>query len=109
NRQIGAAMGSLGRPKIDVMSEMARDINPSLELVTFKEGVNERNVRSFLEGVDLFVDGLDFFAFAARELVFETCASMRIPATTVAPLGMGAALLNFMPGRMTFADYFGLN
>src|SRR5262249_7373704 len=32
----------------------------------------------------------------------------RIPATTVAPLGMGAALLNFLPGGMTFEDYFQL-
>src|SRR5205085_2548148 len=48
-----------------------------------------------------------FFAFSAREAVFGACASRGIPATTVAPLGMGAALLNFLPGGMTFADYFG--
>jgi hypothetical protein len=31
----------------------------------------------------------------------------RIPAITVAPIGMGAALLNFLPGQMTFEQYFG--
>jgi hypothetical protein len=30
-----------------------------------------------------------------------------VPATTAAPLGMGVALLNFLPGRMTFEEYFG--
>jgi hypothetical protein len=30
-----------------------------------------------------------------------------ISAITVAPLGMGAALLNFLPGHMTFEEYFG--
>jgi hypothetical protein len=34
------------------------------------------------------------------------CAQLGIPATTAAPLGMGAALLNFLPGQMTFEEYF---
>ena len=29
--------------------------------------------------------------------------------TTVAPLGMSAALINFLPGQMTFEEYFGLS
>jgi molybdopterin/thiamine biosynthesis adenylyltransferase len=109
NRQAGAMVSTLGRPKLDVMSAMARDINPTLELTTFPEGVRPENVDAFLDGADLFLDGLDFFAFAARELVFARCAARGIPATTVAPLGMGAALLNFLPGRMTFSQYFGLD
>jgi len=64
-------------------------------------------VSAFVDGADLFIDGLDFFAFAAREAVFAACAKHRIPATTVAPIGMGAALLNFMPGKMGFERYFG--
>ncbi|MCU0894684.1 MAG: hypothetical protein MUD06_10245, partial [Rhodospirillales bacterium] len=32
----------------------------------------------------------------------------RIPAVTAAPLGMGAAVLTFLPGRMTFEEYFRL-
>ena len=109
NRQAGATMSGLDRPKLDVMVEMVRDINPSVELRTFADGVNKNNVDAFLQNVDVFVDGLDFFAFSARELVFGACAAMKIPATTVAPLGMGAALLNFLPGGMTFADYFGFH
>ena len=108
NRQAGASLSSLGRPKLDVMCEMARDINPDVELTLFADGVTDGNVEQFLDGADLFIDGLDFFAFEPRELVFARCAARGVPATTVAPLGMGAALLNFMPGRMRFADYFGL-
>ena len=108
NRQVGATVSALGRPKLDVMVAMGRDINPEMELALFDEGVHAGNLDAFLEGVDLFVDGLDFFAFDARELVFAACAARSIPATTVAPLGMGAALLNFVPGSMTFDDYFGL-
>jgi hypothetical protein len=38
---------------------------------------------------------------------FGACARLGVPATTAAPLGMGVALLNFLPGRMTFEQYFG--
>jgi molybdopterin/thiamine biosynthesis adenylyltransferase len=109
NRQVGASVSTIGRPKLDVMAAMALDINPSIELTKFSEGVTKGNVTAFLANADLFVDGLDFFAFEARELVFAECARRGIPATTVAPLGMGAALLNFMPGKMSFAEYFGFD
>lgn len=106
NRQAGAMMSTLGRRKAEVLAAMALDVNPELQIRVFDEGVDARNVDDFLDGVDLYVDGLDFFAFAARKAVFEACARLQVPATTVAPLGMGAALLNFIPGEMTFEEYF---
>jgi molybdopterin-synthase adenylyltransferase len=107
NRQAGAMTSTVGGKKTTVLSAMARDINPELRLDVFDAGVSEQNVELFLRDVDLYVDGLDFFAFSARKMVFAACARMRVPAITVAPLGMGAALLNFMPGSMTFEEYFG--
>jgi molybdopterin/thiamine biosynthesis adenylyltransferase len=106
NRQAGATMSSLGRQKAEVLSEMARNINPEVQLKVFEKGVNAENVDAFLSGVDIYVDGLDFFAFSARKLVFPGCTQRGIPATTAAPLGMGAAVLNFLPGGMTFEEYF---
>jgi molybdopterin/thiamine biosynthesis adenylyltransferase len=106
NRQAGATMSSLGQPKADVLLRMVRDINPEADVRVLRGGVDTSNVDRFLEGVDVYVDGLDFFAFDAREAVFKACERLRIPATTVAPLGMGAALLNFVPGGMTFEQYF---
>lgn len=107
NRQAGAALSTLGKPKLDAMAAMARDINPELKLRLFPAGLDEDSLDDFLSGVDLFVDGLDFFALDIRQAVFAACAKRNIPAITVAPLGMGAALLNFLPGKMTFEDYFG--
>ena len=108
NRQSGALLSTLGRPKADVLAEMAKDINPELDLQVFGEGVSEVNLDRFLTGADLYVDGLDFFAFDARRATFAECARLGIPAVTAAPLGMGAALLTFMPGRMSFEEYFRL-
>jgi len=108
NRQAGASMATLGRSKVDVLAEMARDINPEVNIQIFPLGVNAQNLPEFFREADLYVDGLDFFAFEARERVFSYCAQNRLPAVTVAPLGMSAGLLNFLPGGMCFEDYFQL-
>ena len=109
NRQTGATMSSLGRPKIEVLARMARDINPEVELRLFGSGVSAANLDEFLDGVDVYVDGLDFFAFAARERTYAACHRAGIPAIVAAPLGMGVAWLNFMPGGMSFEEYFRLD
>jgi molybdopterin/thiamine biosynthesis adenylyltransferase len=108
NRQSGAGVSTLGQPKVKVLERMARDINPELDLRCFPEGVSEQNLDGFLEGVDLYADGLDFFAFEARRATFAACERLGIPALTAAPIGMGAAVLVFMPGGMTFEQYFRL-
>jgi len=106
NRQVGATVSTLGQPKAEVLVRMARDINPDINIVSFPDGVNQDNLLTFLLGVDLYVDGLDFFAFEARQATFAACAARHIPAITAAPLGMGTAVLSFMPGQMTFEEYF---
>jgi len=108
NRQAGATMSTLERPKVDVLAEMARDINPEIELRCFPGGVQRETLDAFLEDVDVYVDGLDFFAFEARRATFAACRRKGIPAVTAAPLGMGTALLVFGAEGMSFEDYFGL-
>jgi molybdopterin/thiamine biosynthesis adenylyltransferase len=107
NRQVGASMSSLHQPKAEVLKAMALDINPELDIQAFGAGVNRDNVDAFFDGVDLYVDGLDFFAFSARQMAFNACHERRIPAVTAAPLGMGSAVLSFLPGQMSFEEYFG--
>jgi molybdopterin/thiamine biosynthesis adenylyltransferase len=109
NRQAGAFFSTLGRPKLDVLSEMALDINPTLSIRRFPTGLEPDNLDSFLQGADLYVDGLDFFELEMRRAVFAECARRNIPAVTAAPLGMGTAILAFAPGGMTFEQYFHLD
>ncbi len=106
NRQAGAFMSFMGQPKIDTVARMARDINPESDLRLFPEGVKPENVDEFLRDVDVYVDGLDFFALPARRMVFAKCREKGIPALTAAPLGMGVAFLYFSPTGMSFEDYF---
>jgi hypothetical protein len=88
---------------------MARDINPEVDIKAFPDGITDENLDAFLDGADIYVDGIDFFAPEARRKVFCACARKGIPALTAAPLGMGVALLFFKPGKMTFEQYFRLD
>ncbi|MDO8450847.1 MAG: ThiF family adenylyltransferase [Rhodoferax sp.] len=106
NRQAGAFMSFMGQAKIDTVARLARDVNPELDIRLFPQGVNPDNVDEFLRDVDVYVDGLDFFALPARRMVFAKCREKGIPALTAAPLGMGTALLYFRPDGMSFEDYF---
>ena len=106
NRQAGAFMPYMGQTKIDTVAQMARDINPEIDLRLFPKGVQPDNVDEFLRDADVYVDGLDFFVLPARRMVFAKCREKGIPAMTAAPLGMGVAFLYFSPTGMSFEDYF---
>jgi len=107
NRQAGAFVSTLGRPKVDVLREMILDINPSAHVTVFREGVQRSNVDDFLADADIVLDGIDFFALDARRLVFEQARRRGLWALTAGPLGFGAAVLAFAPDQgMTFEEYF---
>ncbi len=106
NRQIGATMDTLGRPKAEALGEMAHAINPEIRIKRFDSGIDVRNMDAFLAGVDLFVDGFDFFVLDIRRKVFARCAELGIPALTAAPVGMGVGFLAFTKDGMAFEDYF---
>jgi molybdopterin/thiamine biosynthesis adenylyltransferase len=106
NRQAGAFMSFMGQPKIHTMAQMAKDINPETDLRLFPKGVQPDNVDEFLNDVDVYVDGLDFFALPARRMVFAKCREKGIPVLTAAPLGIGVAFLYFSPTGMSAEDYF---
>ncbi|MBZ0068157.1 MAG: ThiF family adenylyltransferase [Thiobacillus sp.] len=106
NRQYGAAMSTINAPKAATMARTIKDINPEIEVTNFDHGVTLDNLDQFLEGVDIYVDSLDIFALDIRRAVFARCYEKGIPTITAAPMGMGTAFLVFMPGKMSFEDYF---
>lgn len=109
NRQYGANLTTVGRAKLEVMVEEAKKINPKIEIGVYPRGVSSDDLGSFLDGVDLYVDGLDAFVLDFRIDIFASCWQRNIPAITYGPLGFSASGINFVPGRgLSFAQYFGL-
>jgi len=108
NRQAGANMSTLGKAKAAVMEETILGINPEATVKNFDKGIDEDNLEDFLEGVDIYVDSLDIFCLDIRRKVFRRCYEKGIPTITAAPMGMGTAFLVFMPGKMSFDEYFAI-
>ena len=109
NRQYGARTDTLGRPKVEVMAEEIRRINPEVELRVFDHGIAPESIADFLSGVDLFVDGIDFFAIDLRRRLFRQAAQNGIYAVTAGPIGFSTAWLAFDPNGMSFDEYFDLS
>ncbi|SDT97217.1 ThiF family adenylyltransferase [Desulfobacula phenolica] len=109
NRQYGANTSSYGRSKLDVMKEQALLINPYININTFSEGINSDNMDGFLKDVDVVIDGLDFFNFDLRRLLFKKARQKGVYVITAGPMGFSSALLIFAPDRgMGFDEYFNI-
>ncbi|MBW2736230.1 MAG: ThiF family adenylyltransferase [Deltaproteobacteria bacterium] len=109
NRQSGATMQTLGQPKASSVAAQVHAINPDAEVEAFNLPLDEGNVCSLLQNVDLVVDGLDFFALDARITTYGQCEEQGTPVVTSGPLGMSATMHIFAPGGMSFTRYFDLH
>lgn len=109
NRQIGATSLTVDRPKVEVMAEMARDIHPGVDIVTYPDGIQPDNVDDFVQSADIVVDAIDFFSMPARLLLYRAARKHGKPVVFAAPLGFSGTLNVFMPDGMTFEEYFDIS
>lgn len=109
NRQYGANTRTLGRRKIEVMLEFAMEINPNLRVRIFDKGIDKNNIDDFLNGVDVVVDGIDVFAVDMHPLLINSAMARGLVTVAAVPLGLGAGLLAFGPGGMSYDDYFAIS
>lgn len=109
NRQLGAAMDTVGRNKVYVSAGIAQSINPEAKVALFPDGLTPENTDAFLSGVDVVVDGIEFFCIDVRRRLYRACRTRGIPVVNAGPIGYGAALAVFMPDGITFDAFFGID
>ena len=109
NRQSGATVPNLGRSKAAVAKEAVLAVNPEAEIAVFEQGITVENIDTFLQGVDIVIDSLDFFCFTERFLLYTKARERGLWVLTAPPLGFGFTLLMFDPKGMSFEDYFGFH
>lgn len=106
NRQFGADLSTVGRAKAVVMKERILSINPEADVRMFQEPVGRENLSAFLDGADLYVDGVDAYVVEARRLIFRAVAEKGIWAITAGPLSLSTGWILFDPNGMSFDRYF---
>jgi len=109
NRQAAAFGTTMDRPKLDVYMELARSINPDLEITPYPEGIIADNFEPFLAGADAYVAVID--AEKGADVKSMTSAMQErhnIPAFTCGALGFGAVMINYAPGGMKAEEFWPL-
>ncbi len=98
NRQLLALHSTVGRPKVEVMAERVRDINPAAEVETFKTFYLPENADAFdLARYDYIVDAVDTVSAKVELAVRSRAAGVPI----VSCMGAGNKL---DPARFEVAD-----
>ncbi|WP_055590263.1 ThiF family adenylyltransferase [Streptacidiphilus griseoplanus] len=109
NRQAGATVSALGRPKVDVMTRMVHDINPAAEITVFREGISENSVKDFVDGTDVGINAIDFFRADLYPLFHDTYHLQdKHSVVGASPFGFGAAMTVIGPGSPSFSEFFGV-
>ncbi len=103
NRQIIATTKTLGRYKVDVEEERIKEINPNVNVITYKEFVRNQNenVELFehLKDVDYIVDAIDTVTAKIRIIEFANKNNINI----ISALGTGNKL---NPTKLKLEDIY---
>ncbi|MCM3566469.1 ThiF family adenylyltransferase [Neobacillus mesonae] len=98
NRQLIALLSTIGKPKVDIMEERIKDINPDCEVISLKMFYTEETYEEiFSHKLDFVVDASDTIVYKIH--LMKECLKRGIPIIS----SMGAA--NKMdPTRFQIAD-----
>ncbi len=109
NRQNECRSSNYGKNKAQVIGDLIQDINPKAKVHILPGHLTEYQVKAFCKPIDVYFDGLDFFALEIRQAIFLRMRILAKPAITAAPIGTGSSCLIFTKDSMSFDDYFGLH
>jgi molybdopterin/thiamine biosynthesis adenylyltransferase len=106
NRQAGAYVSTKGKRKVEVIAAMLRDINPDVRVSMFPKGIVDESIDDFLRGVNVVIDGIDFFGVAPRRLLARKTREAGLPLFLAAPVAFGGSMIIFDPKGMIYDEYF---
>jgi molybdopterin/thiamine biosynthesis adenylyltransferase len=106
NRQAGANMTTLNKPKIEGIKRMLLEINPHLEITTYSEGLNTKNISEFIQKSDVILDAIDFFSIDAHRMLHQEARKQKKSALFSVPAGHSGTLQIFSPNKMSFDSYY---
>lgn len=104
NRQLLAAMDSLGRSKAEAAAARVKAIDPAVQVTAHPVFLTRDNARELLTGCDAVLDALD--SIEARRILSDACLELGIPLIYGAISGWVAQAGVSMPGDGLVAALF---
>ena len=105
NRQALAYQNTIGKPKVEIASETAKNINPNCQIIPLQTFLNEENIDEvFSNKIDFVIDAID--TIETKKLIIKTCLKEKIPFISVMGTGnkMHPELLEISDIRKTEYD-----
>lgn len=107
NRQWGALGSTMGKKKIDVYAQWARQINPNVQLKLYPQGIQVDNIEEFLTGADVYLGVIDLeVGQEVKEKSNIICREKAIPIFTAGVIGFGALMVNQGLGGMSLNEFW---
>lgn len=98
NRQLPAMEGQIGRPKVEVMAERLRAINPSCQVNAVMDFISEKNLADYItDDIDAVADCID--SVKSKVALIAWCKRRKIHIVTA-----GGAAGQFDPLQVRVAD-----
>jgi len=104
HRQTLYDVDHLGVPKVEVAGKKLCRLNPDVDLDPIPASLNSRNVDSFLQGVDIVVDGFD--RIGPRYIVNRACQKLKIPYIFGAAIEYYGNVSSIIPGKTACLECF---
>ena len=96
NRQILMSHGWIGKSRVEQARRRIEEVNPEVEVITFKERITPQNAGQMLKGVDIALSARP--NFHERRALNGECVRIGIPMIEAAMNGMEGYLFNVVPG-----------
>jgi sulfur-carrier protein adenylyltransferase/sulfurtransferase len=94
-RQVLHSMASIGMPKTESAKQRIEELNPDVNVVTYRERLTSENIDRMLAGVDVIVDGTD--NFPTRYLLNDASLRHDIPVVHASIFRFEGQLTVFKP------------
>src|SRR5687767_212923 len=76
-RQVAFGTQDVGRPKVEATKDRINQINPNVQVTTFRTKLSSENVMDIFKDYDIIIDGTD--NFPTRYLVNDACVLLKKP------------------------------
>lgn len=103
-RQIIHFTKDIDIPKVESAKEKMLAINPYVNIITYKERINENNIKSIISDFDFIIDGTD--NFPAKFLINDACVMNRKPFSHAGILRFDGQTMTYTPGDACYRCIF---
>ena len=96
-RQIIHTANDVGKTKVQSAAETIKALNPDVEVITYHEYVNSKNIAAMIADYDFIIDGAD--NFPTKFLINDACVLGRKPFCHAGILRFEGQLMTYVPDK----------